>query len=101
LGELSGMGEAVGGALGRLLGAIVRTEIARDTNAPMLSAVAISSEKNRPSKGFFDLARELGRMTSSDEKSETKFWLAEVQRVYAYYGDNPIQEQAAHDVDTS
>lgn len=87
--EMSGMGEGVGGALGRLFGTIVRAEIARDANAPMLSAVAVSTEKNRPSKGFFDLARELGRLTSTDEKVETAFWTAELKRVYAYFGQNP------------
>lgn len=85
LAELRSSGDALRGELGRLLGEIVESEIAQDPAAPMLSAEAMPADGNRPSKGFFDLARELRRLDSTRETDEDTFWIAELNRVYAYY----------------
>lgn len=78
-------GDALSGALGYLFYDIVQAELAKDPNAPMLSAIALPKEGNRPSKGFFDLARELGRLESTLPKDEDAFWVKEVNKVYAYW----------------
>ncbi len=67
------------GELGQILGEICEDEDL--AGRPMLSAVAISSE-NRPGKGFFDLARELGKPVGHDEDA---FWQAELQALYEYW----------------
>lgn len=85
LAELKSSADALRGELGRLLGEIVESEIAKDPDAPMLSAVAIPVDGNRPGKGFFDLARELRRLDSTRETDEDTFWIIELNRVYAYY----------------
>jgi hypothetical protein len=46
---------------------------------PMLTAVVVHRGRGRPGRGFFDLARLLGRHTSDDEA----FFVAELGKVYA------------------
>lgn len=50
-------------------------------NRPMLSAVVVSKETNIPSKGFFNLARRLGKLTSSDSTDEQIFLTKEIEYV--------------------
>lgn len=92
LAELKLTGDALSGALGHLFYDIVQAERAKDPNAPMLSAVALPKDGNRPSKGFFDLARDLERLHSTQPADEDRFWVEELKRVYAYWGgeDSPL-----------
>lgn len=48
---------------------------------PMLSAILVNV-KGRPSEGFFEFARKLGRLHSADREDEERFWEAEKQAVY-------------------
>lgn len=83
LAELSHQGDALSGALGRLFYEIVQTELARDPDAPMLSAVALPTNGNKPSNGFFELARDLGRLEVG--ANEDAFWIEELNACYAYW----------------
>lgn len=51
---------------------------------PLLSTVVVFVGQRRPGAGFFQCARDLGRLT--DEEPLT-FWAAELQRVYAVWHD--------------
>ena len=66
--------------IGRLLGEISTAE--HKQGKPLLSAVAISHDGNKPGDGFFTLARELGLHRGSDDDA---FWTAELERVYRYW----------------
>ncbi|GJQ27019.1 MAG: hypothetical protein HBSAPP02_20510 [Phycisphaerae bacterium] len=66
--------------IGRLVGAI--SEFEHANGRPLLSAVVISKEHNRPGDGFFTLARTLGLLGS---QSEDIFWTGELARVHAYW----------------
>lgn len=88
LAELKLTGDALSGELGRLFFEIVQSELAKDHAAPMLSAIALPKDGNRPSKGFFDLARELDRLQNTSAAVEDAFWVGEMNRVYAYWGEN-------------
>lgn len=79
-------GDALSGALGHLFYEIVMAELAKDPTAPMLSAVALPKNETRPSKGFFELARELGRLESVSARDEDIFWLNELKAAYGYWG---------------
>lgn len=79
-------GDALSGQLGRLFYDIVQTELAKDPDAPMLSAVALPKDGNRPSDGFFELARQLKRLQSTNYAAEDAFWVRELKRVYEYWG---------------
>jgi hypothetical protein len=65
--------------IGRLPGEISEAE--HEQGRPLLSAVAISHDGNRPGDGFFTLARELGLHRGSDDDA---FWTAELERVHRY-----------------
>jgi hypothetical protein len=71
--------------LGWLFHDIVQSELAKDPDAPMLSAVALPKDGNRPSAGFFELARQLKRLDSTNPAAEDAFWVRELKRVYAYW----------------
>jgi hypothetical protein len=48
----------------------------------MLSAVAVTVD-GEPGKGFFKLAKTLGKYSGSDDPEDKhRFWEAEVKRVY-------------------
>ncbi len=70
-------GNNMGRVIGLILGEISRDETAK--GRPMLSAVA-TNVNGSPGKGFFLLARELGRITDKD--SEITFWQRELKLVY-------------------
>ncbi len=78
-------GDALSGALGRLLYDVVMVEIKENPDAPMLSAVAVSSSDNAPSKGFYELAREMGRLHTNNPDSELAFWMKELKACYNYW----------------
>lgn len=63
--------------IGLLLGAIAEDEF--DAGRPMLSAVAVGVS-GKPGPGFFDLARQLGRLDPNDD--EGVFWENERGKAY-------------------
>jgi hypothetical protein len=72
-------GHFMGGELRQIL-----SEISEDTvrdGGPMLSAIAIGV-RGKPGPGFFDLAKELGRLPA--EADEISFWKREMESVFAY-----------------
>ena len=68
--------------IGDLLGEISRYEVLH--GRPMLSAVVIHKENNRPGKGFFQLAQELGIYDGSDD---SKFFVEELKKVYQHWSN--------------
>ena len=72
--------EASSYGLADMLGEISTAEDA--TGRGMLSVVVVHKEDNLPGKGFFELAKILGRDVSDKEK----FWVDEVKRVYSSWG---------------
>ncbi len=64
---------------GQMLGEISKNEHAN--GRPMLSAVVIRLD-GAPGDGFFELARELGRLKSATREDEKRFWQAERDAVY-------------------
>ena len=69
--------EANSYALATMLGEISTAEDAAGRG--MLSVIVVRKENHRPGKGFFELAKILGRDVSDKEK----FWVNEVKRVYS------------------
>jgi len=69
-------------ALADMLGEISKNE--NEADRGMLSAVVIGKENNIPGKGFFTLARTLGRNVFSDDE----FWIEELKRVYDYWRES-------------
>ena len=67
--------------LGRILGEISTREHAE--GHPMLSVVVVQAGTGRPSRGFFDLARQLGLHQGKDDFS---FFVEELRKVYAFWG---------------
>ena len=49
---------------------------------PLLTALVVTG-KSIPGNIFFDSARALGLLTSTDPAEEMRFWMAEEARVYA------------------
>lgn len=78
-------GDALSGALGRLLYEVNEQDRVQDPERPMLSAVAISSQTMTPSSGFYTLARDMGKLHSKDERAELAFWLQELKALRAYW----------------
>lgn len=65
--------------VGQILGEISEDE--HRTGRPMLSAVAIAFA-GRPGEGFFELARNLGKLFSTETATAEQFWLSEHDSVY-------------------
>ncbi|MFH1703730.1 MAG: hypothetical protein ABIB41_09965 [Nitrospirota bacterium] len=68
--------------IGHILGEISRYENAH--GRPMLSAVVVHRNNNKPGKGFFELARELGVYDGIDNDD---FFIRELNRVHEYWGN--------------
>jgi len=52
----------------------------------MLSAVVFRSDTNMPGEGFFNLAKELGKLkTSAKEKDKLDFFVSELKELYAFW----------------
>ncbi len=66
--------------IGHLLGEISRYEHMH--GRPMLSAVVVHKNNNKPGSGFFDLAQELGIYDGLDDDA---FFIKELKRVYDYW----------------
>jgi hypothetical protein len=71
-------GSNMGAETGWILGEISEDEV--NSLRPMLSAVAVNV-KGKAGPGFFDLARQLGKL--KDGEDEQAFWLNELEAVYA------------------
>ncbi len=85
---------------GALIGLNMASEIARfqiaqildDINVnevgqghPMISAIVLYQNENRPGPGFFTCARGLGRLIDNDEDG---FWAREVTAVHNWWGSH-------------
>jgi hypothetical protein len=67
--------------VGRILGVVSEEEVA--AQRPMLSAVVVHKGGDEmPGKGFFDLARKLGRFRGGDPKI---YWAMELKELYEYW----------------
>jgi hypothetical protein len=73
-------GSYMGHEVGHILGEISQEEHAR--GRPLLSALAVSVS-GTPGQGFYDLARQLGRLDKTEHDEELSFWEEEKQAVYA------------------
>ena len=65
--------------VGQVLGEISEDEVAH--GRPMLSAVVVSVVNNKPSFGFYKLARQLGKLHEGE--NEEGFWNNELVSAYA------------------
>lgn len=83
LAEIMGLpmkGSHMGREIGRILGEIVEEEVSQ--GRPMLSAVVVGVGGS-PGPGFYELARQLGRLQSDTKEEEYRFWQSELSAVYA------------------
>ena len=71
-------GSNMGRQIGQILGEIVEDEVS--AARPMLSAICVSVN-GRPGAGFYNFARDIGRM--EETQSEDEFWHQEREAVYA------------------
>jgi len=55
-------------------------------NRPMLGAIVVLKDDGIPGKGFFELARGLGKLTSVSKQDEKTFWKQELLEVYKTWG---------------
>ena len=81
--ELVGLptrGSYMGAEIGHLLGEISEDE--HRHGRPMLSAIAVSVS-GMPGPGFFELARNLGKLDTAGAEQERDFWKKEKVAVYA------------------
>ena len=72
---------------------LVLGEISQDEHSagrPMLSAVAVAVN-GRPSKGFYELARILQKLSSSNGELELAFWKDERKSVYEIWTNSKNQ----------
>jgi hypothetical protein len=72
-------GGYMAGELGEYLGAISEDEV--NQGRPMLSAVTVNKD-GKPSRGFFGLAKQLGKLASDDPVEQEAFWESEKKAVY-------------------
>jgi hypothetical protein len=70
---------------GQILGEISEDEVCQ--GRPMLSAIAVGKGTHKPGDGFFEFARQLGRLKSEDSAAERAFWEAEVKAVYETWAE--------------
>ncbi len=74
------IGAHMGQVTGHILGEISEDEHAR--GRPMLSAVAVGVS-GTPGSGFFDLARQLGKLQEESAQAQRAFWEGERDAVFA------------------
>jgi hypothetical protein len=72
-------GNYMGARIGGIAGEISKDE--HYSKRPMLSAILVNTT-GKPGPGFFELARILGRLDSTNRQDESKFWESETQAVY-------------------
>lgn len=56
------------------------SQVEAEKGRPMLSAVAVSSVSLKPGRGFYAMARHLGKLGDGDD--EERFWKSELKAVY-------------------
>ena len=56
-----------------------------DAGHPLLTAVVILKEHNKPGAGFFKLAVKLGLYEGGDEIADLVYWTKELNRVHDYW----------------
>lgn len=89
LAEMAGLNMSLDkdrGTLGDILGAISQLE--HQQGHPMLSVVSVLKDTQMPSKGFFDWARQLGKLQGDTEMEELEFFAHELQAAYDYWTAN-------------
>ena len=69
----------------------VSTIQVRSHRVPMLAATIVSEDTGRPGRGFFALARGLGVLGAAED--EDRFWMAELARVYRFWGMAGVPER--------
>lgn len=74
------MGNRWANETGHLLGEICDFE--HRNSRPMLSALVIRADIGIPGDGFFEKARELGKLKSKSNHDEKMFWIDELKAVY-------------------
>jgi len=50
------------------------------------SALAVGKDEGRPSQRFFEWMRTIGLLTGTTQDAETEFWIREVKKAHAAYG---------------
>jgi len=76
-------GQHMGTETGHLLGEISEHEHNQTPRRPMLSALVVKVDIGIPGKGFFVLARQLGRLKENATKEQEKeFWANELNQIY-------------------
>ena len=76
-------GNYMGSKISRILEEISRSE--HSQGRPLLSALAVGVS-GWPGAGFYQLARDLGRLEEDDPDVERRFWQEECKAVYAEWG---------------
>lgn len=75
--------------LDRLMGSHILGTISRASlqeKSVMLSSLAFGKVQNEPMDGFYDLAQELGKLSSgATAEKKTKFWIEEMHRCWEAY----------------
>jgi hypothetical protein len=66
--------------IGAMLGEISQEEVSY--GRPMLSALAMSKNESKPGKGFFVLAKDMGKFKGEGDEEEKQFWEEERKAVY-------------------
>ncbi len=51
-----------------------------------------------PRSGFYTLARNVGKLHSTDEKQELEFWLNELKQLRSYWKSHPYQTDGSQTI---
>jgi hypothetical protein len=76
---LPASGSHMGSVAGAILGEIVENELA--SGRPMLSALCVRTT-GKPGPGFYEFAKERGRLKADTSKAKADFWASEREAVY-------------------
>lgn len=87
-GHVKWYGDAWSGQLGRILYDIVENDRAADPSRPLISAMAVGANGTLGS-GLYKLAREIGKLGSTSELDELKYWSEQVKALQEYWRDKP------------
>jgi hypothetical protein len=76
-----------GGHMAKEVGRIA-DEISEDEHRagrPMLSAILVHKGDGKPGKGFFDLAKDLGKLQEDSGEMKHRFWEEEKRAIYDFW----------------
>jgi hypothetical protein len=76
-------GNAMANEVGRLVGEISEDEVNR--NRPMLSALVVEKDNGQTGRGFFKLARDLGKLNGTSRFKEESFLSKEKRALYSLW----------------